>query len=114
VRRARIIWAGAMRLAARLRLTGQMTVPRDMDDAALLAAARRGDERAFGVLLARHRPGLETMCGLMLDDPQRAEQALQDAVLTAWQERALPAPSVEMWLYRIALRACDEALGGER
>ena len=57
--------------------------------------------------------GLEQVCCLMLGDPQHAEDAMQEAVLTAWRERGLaPASSsVRMWVYRIAVRVCSEALG---
>lgn len=87
---------------------------RDSDEWVLLHAARAGDERAFGVLLERHRPELEKVCCLMLGDPQRAEHAAQEAVLIAWRERGLAPTSspVRIWLYRIALRACSEAVGG--
>ena len=107
-----------MRSGTRFRLTNQMTNSsfgghRDIDESVLLDAARGGDEHAFGVLLERHRPGLEKVCRMMLGDPQRGEHAMQEAVLTAWRERDLaPATSsVRMWLYRIAVRVCLEALG---
>jgi RNA polymerase sigma-70 factor (ECF subfamily) len=85
----------------------------DADERGLVDAARGGDERAFGVLLERYRPGLEEFCCLMLGDPQHAEDAMRDAILTAWRERGLApsSPSVRTWLYRIALRECSEALG---
>jgi DNA-directed RNA polymerase specialized sigma24 family protein len=85
-------------------------------DRVLLDAACAGDERAFGVLLARHRAGLEEACGLMLGDPKRTEQAMVATVLTAWRERGLASscPSVRVWLYRIAVRECMEALGCPR
>jgi DNA-directed RNA polymerase specialized sigma24 family protein len=85
----------------------------DVGEWILLDAARGGDERAFGILLERHRPGLEKVCCLMLGDPQHAEHAMQEAVLTAWRERGLAARSspVRMWLYRIAVRVCLEARG---
>jgi DNA-directed RNA polymerase specialized sigma24 family protein len=85
----------------------------DLDEFVLLDAACDGDERAFGLLLERHRPGLESFCGLMLGDSQDADQAMQDASLTAWRERDLMPASlpVRMWLYRIAIRVCLEALG---
>jgi RNA polymerase sigma-70 factor, ECF subfamily len=83
-----------------------------MDEWGLLDAACGGDEQAFGVLLERYRPGLEGVCCLMLGDPQHAERAMREAILTAWQERgrAPASSSVRMWLYRITVRACLEAL----
>jgi DNA-directed RNA polymerase specialized sigma24 family protein len=44
----------------------------------------------------------------MLSDPQHAEDAMRDAILTAWQDRGLASacPSVRMWLYRITVREC--------
>jgi RNA polymerase sigma-70 factor (ECF subfamily) len=82
------------------------------DEWVVLDAARRGDERAFGALLDRHRPGLETVCCLMLGDPRLAERAMREAALNAWRERGLaPASSsVRVWLYGIAVRVCLEAL----
>ena len=70
------------------------------------------DERAFHVQLERHRAGLQVFCVLMLGDPRQAEHAMQEAVLMAWQERALArdSPSARIWLYRIALRVCSDAL----
>jgi RNA polymerase sigma-70 factor (ECF subfamily) len=83
--------------------------PREDDDEwVLVEAACNGDERAFGVLLKRYRPGLEEVCGLMLSNSQAAEDAMREAILTAWRERDLaPASSsVRMWLYRITVREC--------
>ena len=73
----------------------------------------QGDDlRAFHVLLERHRAGLEVFCVLMLGDPQQAEHAMREAVLMAWRERALAraSPSPRIWLYRIAVRVCSDAL----
>jgi RNA polymerase sigma-70 factor (ECF subfamily) len=83
------------------------------EEAALLAAARAGDEDAFGVLLERHRPGLESCCYLMLGDPDAARHAIADTAMTAWRERAVvePEASVRIWLYRVAVRVCCEATG---
>jgi hypothetical protein len=110
-----------MRLAAGCRWTGRMNVraiagDHDAEDRVLLDAARGGDERAYGALLQRHRWGLEVLCTLMLGEPQRAEQAMQEVTLTGWRERALAprACSVRMWLYRIAVRVCCELSGCAR
>jgi RNA polymerase sigma-70 factor (ECF subfamily) len=86
---------------------------RDVDESILLDAACGGDERAFGVLFDRYRPGIEEFCGLMLGDREHVEHAMREAALTAWRERSLAgaASSVRMWLYRIAVRECMETLG---
>ena len=54
-----------------------------MDDAALVRLAREGDEGAFAVLVARHRPMLVGLCRRMLGDRGLAEDAAQEAVLQA-------------------------------
>jgi RNA polymerase sigma-70 factor (ECF subfamily) len=88
----------------------------DGDEWALVQAACGGDERAFGVLLERYRPGLEEVCGLMLSDPQHAEDAMREAILTAWRDRGLASASssVRMWLYRITVRECMKSDGCPR
>jgi RNA polymerase sigma-70 factor (ECF subfamily) len=79
---------------------------------ALLAAARRGDEDAFGRLLAPHRAELHAHCYRMLGSVHDADDALQDALLRAW--RGLPRfegrSSLRAWLYRIATNACLNAI----
>lgn len=73
-----------------------MTLPgfvseHDVRERALLAAARGGDERAFGSLLERYVRWLEECRGLTFGAPQQAEHATRNAVLTAWWERGLEA-----------------------
>jgi RNA polymerase sigma-70 factor (ECF subfamily) len=74
----------------------------------LLAAAQRGDERAFSQLIGSHRAALHAHCYRMLGSLHDAEDALQDTLLNAW--RALPQfegrSSLTSWLYRIATNAC--------
>jgi RNA polymerase sigma-70 factor (ECF subfamily) len=84
------------------------------DEQALLDAARGGDERALGLLLDRHRGGLELYCYLALGDQAKARCALAETALAAWEERGEgePATSARMWLYRLALRVCSEAHAG--
>jgi RNA polymerase sigma-70 factor, ECF subfamily len=88
----------------------------DSDDRRLLAAARSGDERAFGRLVDRHRPGLELFCHLMLGCPRAAEELVQETVLRAWcgREGAEGRVSVRTWLYRIAAHACLDELERQR
>jgi RNA polymerase sigma-70 factor (ECF subfamily) len=89
-----------------------MTINRDLgridEDRGLLAAARLGDERAFGQLIEHHRPGLELYCELMLGCPDRAHEAVQEALLRGWRDldRVEPAASARIWLYRLATGVC--------
>jgi RNA polymerase sigma-70 factor (ECF subfamily) len=83
-----------------------------VDEQLLLAAARGGDEEAFGRLVERHREGLELFCFLMLGDAHDGKCALEETVLCAWREREMvePIATARTWLYRIAMVACLEDL----
>jgi hypothetical protein len=109
----------SMRFRLPGRLTEQMTSPSSPsqdqpDEQALLDATRLGDERALGLLLDRHRSGLELYCYLALGDRAKARTALAETALAAWEERGdgEPARSARMWLYRLAVRACSETQDG--
>ena len=79
---------------------------------ALLDAARRGDQDAYGALVEPRRAELHAHCYRMLGSVHDAEDALQDALLRAW--RGLPRfegrSSVRSWLFRIATNACLDAM----
>jgi len=91
-----------------------MTTNRDPgridEDRGLLAAARRGDEHAFGRLIEHHRGGLELYCELMLGCPARAHQAVHETLLRGWREldRVDPHAPARIWLYRLATGVCLE------
>ncbi|MFC7625731.1 RNA polymerase subunit sigma-70 [Microlunatus sp. GCM10028923] len=70
----------------------------------LLAAARAGDEDAFGALVLPYRRELTAHCYRILGSTQDAEDAVQEALLAAW--RGLSGfegrSSLRTWLHRIA------------
>ena len=84
------------------------------DERSLFAAARDGDEKAFGHLASRHRPGLEVFCRLMLGCPHEAHDAVCETLLRGWRElrRSPPSASARIWLYRLATDVCLEDLDG--
>jgi DNA-directed RNA polymerase specialized sigma24 family protein len=84
------------------------------DECSLIAAARAGDEDAFGRLVARHRPGLELFCLLMLGCPHAAHDAVCETLLRGWSEldRGTPPASARIWLYGLATDVCLEDLDG--
>ena len=77
----------------------------------LITRARAGDGEAFRELTDPYRRELQVHCYRMLGSLQDAEDALQDALLAAWQGlggfegRA----SIRTWLYRIATNRCLNA-----
>jgi RNA polymerase sigma-70 factor (ECF subfamily) len=93
-----------------------MTIDRESlnpeEERSLLAAARAGDEVAFGRLASRHRPGLEFFCLLMLGCPHAAHDAVCETLLRGWRElgRVAPPGSPRLWLYGLATHVCLEDL----
>jgi len=77
----------------------------------LIERARDGDGEAFRELTEPHRRELHVHCYRMLGSLQDAEDALQDALLAAWQglEGFEGRASIRTWLYRIATNRCLNA-----
>ena len=76
----------------------------------LVEAARRGDHEAFEVLAASVGDRLYAVARLILRSTDLAEDAVQEALVRAWQQLpTLRDPDrFDAWLYRLVVNACAE------
>jgi RNA polymerase sigma-70 factor (ECF subfamily) len=76
--------------------------------AELARRAQAGDHEAFGVLVRTSLPRLIGIARLILRDQDRAQDAVQEALVLAWKHvGALRDPGAwDGWLYRLTVRAC--------
>ena len=74
----------------------------------LVERARSGDHDAFSVLVRASVPRLLGAATLILRDQDRAQDAVQEALVQAWRHvHALRDPGAwDAWLYRLTVRAC--------
>ena len=81
------------------------TVRRD-----LVEAARRGDHDAFEVLATSVADRLYAAARLILRNTDRAEDAVQEALVRAWQQLpSLRDPDrFDAWVYRLLVNACAD------
>ena len=77
-------------------------------DRALVERARDGDRDAFATLARTSSRQLYAVATLILRDPDRAQDAVQDALLAAWRGiRALrELDAWDAWLRRLVVRSC--------
>ncbi|MET9831822.1 RNA polymerase sigma factor [Streptomyces sp. NPDC006385] len=80
----------------------------DLPDGLLAVRAAEGDEDSFAVLVQRHSRPLLALARCMLGNAQDAEDAVQDAFVSAW--RRLPeyrhGAQFRTWMYRITVNRC--------
>lgn len=76
-------------------------------DAELLAQAQQGDQRAFGELVGRHKGRIWAVCLRITGNPHDAEDALQNALTSAWQNLSKFRGDAKFttWIHRIAANA---------
>ena len=87
-----------------------------MSQRELVEAARRGDHDAFAALAAGALPRLDAIARLILRDPDRAKDAVQEALVRAWRDlRSLRDPDrFDAWSYRLVVHACTDDLRRQR
>src|SRR5512147_2749552 len=74
----------------------------------LVERAREGDQDAFAQLATASVDGCYALAYRILRDPQRAEDAAQQALLGAWRDLpTLKEPErFDAWLHRLVVHAC--------
>jgi RNA polymerase sigma-70 factor (ECF subfamily) len=77
-------------------------------DRGLVEAAQRGDREAYADLVRGRGDRLFAIAHRILRDVDRAEDALQDALVIAWRDLpGLRDPDrFDAWLYRLVVRSC--------
>jgi RNA polymerase sigma-70 factor (ECF subfamily) len=82
-------------------------------EVALHDAARRGETGAFDTLVAPYRGELRAHCYRLLGSVQDADDALQDALFSAWRglDSFAGRSTFRAWLYRIATNASLKVAG---
>jgi RNA polymerase sigma-70 factor (ECF subfamily) len=82
----------------------------------LVRRAIEGDHEAFSSLVDASVDRLYGVATLILRDPDRAQDAVQEALMSAWKDvHALRDPDAwDAWLHRITVWACYKAAKKER
>ncbi len=85
------------------------------DEQDLIARSRDGDLAAFNRLVERYQNPLYKLCLRMLSAPQAAEDAAQDAFISAYRSiERFRGATFRAWLFRIAANACYDELRRRR
>ena len=88
------------------------TEPEALSDAHLLASHVGGDDQAFAILMERHADRLWSLAMRVMNNPEDAADALQDAMISAFRRAGdfRGDAAVTTWLHRIVLNACFDRL----
>jgi RNA polymerase sigma-70 factor (ECF subfamily) len=80
-------------------------------EAHLIERARKGELDAFNHLVERYERPLYNLCLRMLSSPQSAEDATQEAFISAFRSlKSFRDGSFKSWLFRIGSNACYDEL----
>ncbi|ADG10975.1 RNA polymerase sigma factor [Caulobacter segnis] len=84
--------------------------PSDEDESALAHRVARGDERAFSILMRRHKGPLHTFARRHVGDPEAAHEVVQESFVAAWKalDRYDPARPFGAWMRAIVLNKCRD------
>ena len=87
-----------------------------MQPTTLVERARGGDHGAFASLVDLHGGRCYAIAYRILRDAERAQDAVQQALLLAWRElpRLRDPERFEIWLHRLLVNACYEELRRHR
>jgi RNA polymerase sigma-70 factor, ECF subfamily len=84
--------------------------------AAVIDGAKRGDQEAFASVIKHYDPGLRALAYRLLGDPDRMDDALQEAYVKAFRSLSSFRGESRLgtWLYRIVYNACLDELERSR
>ena len=93
-----------------------MYLLQDADDAALVNRSLAGDAAAFETLVTRHQRALYTVACRMLGNKEDAADALQGALIKAYEhlDSFDPRHRFFSWIYRIVVNECLNMLRARR
>lgn len=87
----------------------------DLQEQKWISAAKNGDQEAFSQLVLRYQKKVYALTLRMCRNPEDAEEAAQEAFLSAWQ--GLPffrgEAAFSTWLYRLTSNSCLDLLRRE-
>ncbi|MFP5257977.1 MAG: RNA polymerase sigma factor [Acidobacteriota bacterium] len=83
-----------------------------IDDGALARAAADGDQRAFAMLVDRHRPGVAHLAARFCQEPAGVEDLAQEVFVKAYLNLGglRDGATFRSWLHRIAANTCIDWL----
>ena len=82
-------------------------MPTALNEPELIERSRRGDLEAFNTIVVAYQNQVYGLCLRMLGSPQAAEDAAQEAFISAFRNVGrMRGESVRPWLLRIASNAC--------